>query len=73
MHIVILCATDRGFRFAQHLFKIGKGHRFTVFSFPETAWEPKYFDALQEMVESHGHQFLKARNVATRQMGRLLE
>lgn len=64
MHIVILCATERGYRFAQHVFKIGEGNRFTVFSFPETAWEPKYFDALQDMVESHGHHFHKARNVA---------
>lgn len=66
MHIVILCATDRGIQFAKHVFKLGAGHRFTVFSFPETPWEPKYFDDLRGMVEGHGHQFHQARNVAHR-------
>lgn len=64
MHIVILCATDRGIQFAQHVFKIGAGHDFTVFSFPETPWEPKYFDDLRQLVDGHGHRFHQARNVA---------
>ena len=64
MHIVVLCATDRGKQFAQHVFRIGEGHKFTVFSFPETPWEPKYFDDLRATVEGQGHQFCEARNVA---------
>ena len=64
MHIVILCATNRGHQLAEHLFKIGHEHEFTVFSFRETPWEPDYFDALQEMVNGHGQRFLEARNVA---------
>lgn len=64
MHIVIFCATDRGVQFTRRVFQLGAGHHFTVFSFPETPWEPKYFDDLRGLVERRGHQFRQARNVA---------
>ena len=63
MHIVILCATERGYRFTDHMINIGKGYRFTVFSFRETAWEPPYLDNIKRMVEGHGHTFNETRNV----------
>lgn len=35
MHIVLLCATNRGYRFAETLYDIEQGHRFSVCSFQE--------------------------------------
>ncbi|MCY4018846.1 MAG: methionyl-tRNA formyltransferase [Chloroflexi bacterium] len=63
MHIVLLCATNRGYRFAETLFDIGQGHRFTVFSFQETPWEPRYFAETNRLVLEHGHEFKEARYV----------
>lgn len=64
MHIVLLCATNRGYRFAQKLFDIGLGHRFTVVSFRETAWEPPFIADIRLLTEANGHRFIEARNVA---------
>ena len=64
MHIVLLCATNRGYRFAQKCFQLGRGHVFTVFSFRETAWEPPYFDDIRSLTQEQGHRFIEARNVA---------
>ena len=64
MHIVLLCATNRGYRFAETLFDIGQGHRFTVFSFQETPWEPRYFAEIKHLTLERGHEFNEARNVA---------
>lgn len=64
MHIVLLCATNRGYRFAETLFEIGQGHRFTVFSFEETPWEPAYFADIKRLVLDSGHAFYEARHVA---------
>ena len=63
MHIVILCATNRGYQFAERLFEIGKDHTFTVFSFREEAWEPPYFDDIQQLAEKHQATFYESRNV----------
>lgn len=64
MHIVLLCATNRGYRVAERLFAIGLDHSFTVFSFRETAWEPPYLEDIRALTEAQGHQFFEARNVA---------
>ena len=64
MHIVLLCATRRGYCFAQTLFEIAQGNRFSVFSFRETPWEPAYFDAIQQLTLENGHEFHESRNVA---------
>ena len=64
MHIVLLCATNRGHRIARLLFEIGQGHDFTVFSFRETAWEPPFLDDFRAVTLEHGHRFIEARNVA---------
>ncbi len=64
MHIVLLCATNRGYRFAETLFDIGQGHRFTVFSFQETPWEPRYFAEIKRLALERGHAFNEARYVA---------
>ena len=64
MHVVLLCATKRGYRVAEKLFSLGAGHDFTVFSFRETAWEPPFLDNIKRLTEASGHQFFEARNVA---------
>lgn len=64
MHVVLLCATNRGFRVAEQLFAMGKGHEFTVISFRETAWEPPFLDDIRALTQANGHRFFEARNVA---------
>ena len=64
MHIVLLCAARRGYQVAQRLFDIGASHRFTLFSFRETPWEPPFLDDLRQLTLARGHQFHEARNVA---------
>ena len=63
MHLVLLCATNRGYRVAENLFAIGERHDFTVFSFRETAWEPPFLDDIRRLTLANGHQFIEARNV----------
>jgi methionyl-tRNA formyltransferase len=63
MHIVILCATNRGYRFAERLFEIGQDHTFTVFSFREDAWEPPFLDDIQRLAQKHNATFYESRNV----------
>ncbi len=63
MHIVVLCATNRGFRFIERLFDIGYEHRFTVFSFREEPWEPPYFEDIAEIAKRFNAEFYEARNV----------
>ena len=64
MHVVLLCATNRGFRVAERLFAIGPEHDFTVFSFRETAWEPPFLDDIQTLTQAKGHRFIQARDVS---------
>ncbi len=64
MHIVLLCATNRGYRFACKVFQLGKGHSITVFSFRETAWEPPYLEKIRSLTLGQGQRFIEARNVA---------
>lgn len=64
MRVVIMCATDRGYRFADKLFQLGRGLDFTVFSFRETAWEPPFLAKIKSLTVTRGHQFYEARNVA---------
>lgn len=66
MHIVLFCATNRGYQVAEKLFAIGRVHDFTVFSFRETAWEPPFLDDIRRLTEKSGHQFIEARNVQKR-------
>ncbi len=64
MHIVVLCATRRGYRFLEHLLDIGAGHQFTIFSFRETAWEPPFFEDIQQLAQQRGLAFFESRNLS---------
>lgn len=63
MHIVVLCATNRGYRFLERLLQLGSGHQFTVFSFREEPWEPAYLDDIQALAQQHNATFYESRNV----------
>jgi methionyl-tRNA formyltransferase len=63
MHIVVLCATNRGYRFLERLLQLGSGHQFTVFSFREEPWEPAYLDDIQALAQRHNATFYESRNV----------
>jgi methionyl-tRNA formyltransferase len=63
MHIVLLCATQRGYRFLDKLSQLTSEHRLTVFSFPETGWEPLYLDAIRQLTEERGGVFIQAQQV----------
>lgn len=63
MHIVVLCATHRGYRFLERLLELGQEHTFTVFSFREEPWEPSYLGDIQAMAEQNRATFYESRNV----------
>lgn len=64
MHIVLLCATQRGYRVLDKLSTLTKGHRLTVFSFPETSWEPPFMESIQQLTGERGGVFIQATQVA---------
>lgn len=64
MHIVVLCATNRGYQFLERLLELGSDHQFTVFSFREEPWEPAFLDDIQALAERHDATFYESRNVS---------
>lgn len=62
-HIALLCATDRGCRFLEKIAELLPQARITVFSFPETPWEPRYLERLRAQTVSLGASFIETRNV----------
>lgn len=63
MHIVLLCATNRGYLFFDKLTSLIPDGKFTVISFRETQWEPPYFDRICSLVKERGGNFIEARAV----------
>jgi hypothetical protein len=57
VRIVVLCATQRGYRFLHHLLQLAPEHDFVVFSFREEAWEPRFFDDIRELTLARGQHF----------------
>jgi methionyl-tRNA formyltransferase len=65
MHIVLLCATDRGLQFLGKLVAmLPAGARLTVVSFREEPVEPPFLDAVKSAATSAGARFFETRNVA---------
>ena len=65
MHIVLLCATDRGLQFLGKLTAmLPAGARLTVVSFREEPVEPPFLDAIQNAAIAAGARFFETRNVA---------
>lgn len=63
MHIVLLCATRRGYLFLQKLIELIPQSRLTVFSFHEEPWEPPFLDDIGELALGHGARFLVTKQV----------
>jgi methionyl-tRNA formyltransferase len=68
MHIVLLCATNRGLRFLETLVPLCDGCQVTVMSFPEEPGEPAFFEAIREMTVRAGYSFVEARSVGTEKL-----
>jgi methionyl-tRNA formyltransferase len=65
MHIVLLCATQRGHRFLKRLAELAPpGSELTVFSFRETPEEPPFLDGIRGLAETVRARFFETRNVA---------
>ena len=66
MHVVLLCATDRGLQFLGKLVPmLPAGARLTVVSFREESVEPPFLDAVKSAATSAGARFFEARNIAS--------
>ena len=63
LRVAVLCATGRGIRFVERVAALAPDADLTVFSFPEDAHEPPFFDALQTLTETRGGRFFEARKV----------
>lgn len=63
MRVVMLCATNRGYRVAERPFTLGAAYDFTDFSFRDTAWESPNLDDTRKLTVANGHQFFVAQNV----------
>lgn len=63
MHIVLLCATRRGYLFLQELVDLVPGEKITVFSFREEPWEPPFMNDIRQFTLARGGQFCEARQV----------
>lgn len=62
-HLAVLCATQRGIRFVEHLTDLAPDAQLTVFSFREEAHEPPFLDNLKSLTEARGGQCFEARQV----------
>lgn len=63
MHIVLACATRRGYRMLEKLIALAPDAELTVFSFREEAYEPPFVDDMRALAEGHGARFFEGRRV----------
>lgn len=67
MHIVLLCATQRGLHVLRRLRELCPDDDLTVFSFREEPWEPPYLEEIRGFAEAHGARFCETKNVSSPQ------
>jgi methionyl-tRNA formyltransferase len=65
MHILLLCATQRGLKFLEKLKTLCPGDELTVVSFKEEPWEPKFLDDIKNFCIDHKLRFFQAKNVSS--------
>lgn len=65
MHIVLLCATQRGLRVLRRLRELCPDDALTVFSFREEPWEPPYLEEIRGFTEARGARFFETKNVSS--------
>lgn len=64
LRIVLLCATQRGYRFLRKLIELLPApSELVVFSFREELWEPPFLDDIRQLTLEKGGQFFEARQV----------
>ncbi len=63
MHIALLCATERGYRFLRKLANLQPDAKLSVFSFREDPWEPPFIDNIRRFAEKQGYDFIETKNV----------
>lgn len=63
MRIVVLCATQRGYRFLEKLIALVPQADYTVFSFREEPHEPPFLENIRMLTEASGGSFFEARQV----------
>lgn len=69
MHVILLCATNRGLQFLGKLVSIlPAGARLSIVSFREEPIEPPFLDAIKSAATAAGARFFETRNVAGPQM-----
>src|SRR5688500_12675671 len=63
MRVVLLCATNRGYRFLKRLRELQPNLELVVFSFREEPSEPPFLDDIRDFTLDSGGQFYQARNL----------
>ncbi len=61
MHIALLCATQRGYRFLKKLSELRPQDDIIVFSFREDQWEPPFLEDIKVFADSRGYQFIETK------------
>ena len=73
MRIVLLCATQRGYRFLHKLNELAPEIEPIVFSFSEDPWEPRYMEDIRELTLTSGGQFFETKHVGSRRWAQFWE
>ncbi len=74
MHIILLCATQRGLRVLKTLLELlPPDSKLTVFSFAEDPWEPPFLDDIRAAAEAGGAAFYEARQVGSKHLAHFWE
>lgn len=68
MHIVVFCATRRGYLFLRRLMSLVPDDRITVFSFKEDKWEPPFFNDICSLAKEEKIQVIEAKNVGNERL-----
>ncbi len=72
MHIVLFCATRRGYRFLERLTELADDGDISVVCPREETWEPGYFDDIRELAASTGAEFIEAKRIDEARWNKLL-
>jgi len=63
MNIVLLCATERGLRFAKKLKEICPSDKITLVTFREFAWEKPFLEKIQKFASEAGCSFFESKRL----------
>jgi methionyl-tRNA formyltransferase len=63
MHVVLLCATRRGYLFLEKLIGLVPSGRITVCSFREEPWEPPFLEDIRRLALASGGRFFETRQI----------